>query len=116
MATQEKDPATLVEIMQQGQATQFWAELVSITQENIKMIDTQIITKTSLEPGHEGEELSEIDCDKLRDKRGAMEDLINLPSSIVKSNTRENTDDEEMDPYAKTSAELREPVKTDTDP
>lgn len=107
MADFDQTKASLIETMRAGIASQFWGELVKITTENIAMLEKQIITKRSLEPGHENEDLSDLEVDRLRDKRSALEDLINMPAEIIRESMREDAPEDEHDPYPKTVADLR---------
>lgn len=106
MADFDQTKASLIELMKAGMASPFWAEIVKITRENIAMLEQQIITKRSLEPGHTGEELTNEEVDRLRDKRSAMEDLINLPGTIAEELTREDLPEDDHDPYPKTTKDL----------
>lgn len=98
------DTASLIEIMEQGQKSHFWAALVKITQENIKMLETEIITKTNLQTGAE---LTNEEVDRRRDKRQALEDVINLPNEIIADSRHEDQEEESDDPYPQTSADVR---------
>ncbi len=91
--------AEMIELMRNGMSTQFWAQLVSITTENIKVLEAQILDKVSIEEGFEGEALTDAEVDRLRDKRSAMIDLMQLPETIIASLRVEDPEDEEMDPY-----------------
>lgn len=99
----EKDSASMIEIMRGGMSTNFWAELVSITRENIKMLETEIITKINIQTGAE---LTDEEVDRKRDKREAMEDLINLPQEIIDSSMKEDTEEESDDPYPQNKADI----------
>lgn len=108
MAT--KDPATLIEIMKSGMAQSFWATLVEITQENIDMLETEIITKTDIQTGRE---LTDAEVDRRRDKREAMQDLITLPEQIIKEHTREDVEEVSDDPYPVTIEDVARMDKPD---
>lgn len=107
MADFDPTKAGLIETMKAGMASEFWGALVSITRENIAVLEKQIITKLSLEPGHTGEVLTDEEVDRLRDKRSALEDLINLPETIVKDSTMEDAEEDDHDPFPKTTKDLR---------
>lgn len=101
------DKAQLIEVMQSGMATQFWAVIVKECETSIKFLEAQIISKVSLEPGHDGESLSEEECDRLRDKRKAMEDLMNMPQQMIADIMREDEPEENFDPHFHTVGEIR---------
>lgn len=94
----------MVEIMRAGMASRFWAELVVIMEENVKMLEEQILSKISLEPGHVGEVLTDEEIDRLRDKRSAMIELMSQPEMVIRSLIGEENGEEEddLDPYRKT--------------
>lgn len=102
----DQDKAALIEIMKSGMTSAFWGAIVSITRENIALIDKQIIKKESLEPGHTGVKLTDAECDLLRHKRDALEDLILLPQQIVSDATREDVIEDDHDPYPKSKKDL----------
>lgn len=102
-----QDKAQLIEVMKSGMATQFWAIIARECEVSIKFLEAQIISKTSLEPGHDGAELSEAECDRLRDKRKAMEDLMNMPQQMIADVMREDEPEDDYDPYFHTVGEVR---------
>jgi len=92
--------AEKIEILRAGQASQFWAILAEVTRENIEVLEAQILDKVSNEEGHENEPLTDLEVDRLRDKRSAMVELLALPSSMIAGMTREDSEaEEDLDPY-----------------
>lgn len=93
--------AEKIEILRAGQASAFWAILAEVTRENIEVLEAQILDKVSNEEGHENEPLSDLEVDRLRDKRSAMVELLALPASMISDMTIEDPEaDENFDPFA----------------
>lgn len=89
-----------IEILRTGMSTQFWALLCELSEENIAYLDEQIISKISLEYGDDGKQLTDLEVDRLRDKRSAMVELMLLPQRMIENLSKEGDNEEEdLDPY-----------------
>lgn len=87
----------LIEILRNGQTTQFWAELCAITQDNIEVTEAMILDKIDLN----GQAISDADVDRLRDKRDVLKELLDLPEVLIKELSVEDDEKEEnYDPFA----------------
>lgn len=78
------------------QAHEGWVLLRQTLEENVKLLDSQIITKLAID----GQILNDADCDKLREQRSVFQELINKPESLLSQLQRvEGTDEDDDDPY-----------------
>lgn len=105
---EEKKPdAAIVKILETGKASEFWGTMLAIMDQNVKYLEHQIITKTSLEQGSEGEPLTDEQVEILRFKRQAMKDLMNSPDTLISQLTVEQIPQEDLDPFYNSIEELR---------
>lgn len=104
---EQKTNTTLVKILETGKASEFWGALLAVMDQNVKYLEHQIITKTSLDDGHEGEPLTDEQVDHLRFKRQAMKDLMESPDTLIKQLTTERIPQEDLDPFYSSIEELR---------
>lgn len=87
-----------IEILENGKISPFWEQLCKITRENIVLLENQILEKESIETG---ETLTDVEVDRLRDKRSAMLELLDLPQALIDSIKNSQVDQvDELDPYA----------------
>jgi hypothetical protein len=77
------------------QATEGWALIVQMTNENIKIIEEQIITKQNVFGGA----LSDTDVDILRQRYAIYKEIIGLPARLVQQTKREGGTEPNDDPY-----------------
>ena len=101
MAKEQLSNEERIEILKTGISSQFWGLLQEYTQENIRMLEEQILTKLSLEQGHYDELLTDLEVDRLRDKRSALIDITQLPQVVIDSlrETSDNKEEDDLDPY-----------------
>jgi len=86
------------------QATQGWAIVVRILNENVKYLETLILDR--YDPISK-KELTDEEIDKMRYKRNITKELLDLPQNYIK--TLSETDGEEpveYDPYFKNTDEI----------
>lgn len=97
----------LKQVLTNGQASEFWGTMLRIMDENVKFLEAQIISKTSLEDGHEGEELTDSEVDILRYKRSLQKDLMECPTRMLEQMNREGIEVEDLDPFYRNVDEIR---------
>lgn len=78
------------------QATPGWAVILRICEGNIEALDQMIIEKKD-----GAEILTELEVDRLRDKRGYLKELMETPAAYIEKITQENVVPEDFDPYWK---------------
>lgn len=78
-------------------ASRGWLRLKFINEENARLLGMQILDKKSLE----GEPLDEEACDRLRDQRDAILEVMNFPEKVIERYQEANAPEEEddSDPY-----------------
>jgi hypothetical protein len=89
------DDARIMSSLISLQATEGWALIVQMTNENIKIIEEQIITKRNVFGGA----LSDTDVDILRQRYAIYKEIIELPSRLIQQTKREDGKQENDDPY-----------------
>ena len=74
-----------------------WKRLVFINQENARLLGEQVLNKRD----NEGEPLSEIECDRLRDQRDAILEFIEFPKKFISNYQEFHAPDieDDIDPY-----------------
>lgn len=72
-----------------------WHFLTQVFQENINFLEKQIIKKQD----ENGKALSDAQIDELRMKHAYLEELVNKPEYFVKSLSRTDSGQEDLDPY-----------------
>lgn len=87
-----------------------WMVLKEINENNIEFLDEQIIRKTD----PEGKPINEVDCDRLRDKRNYLEELMETPMKFIAKMKQDGQIPESFDPYFKSVGEIKE-VATNTE-
>ena len=103
----ENEKQNTIKTLEGGIATEFWALMVKIMQENIDFLGKQILSKESLEQGSEGDPLTDAEVDILRNKRNAQIDLMNCPTSMLEQLRAEDMPVENLDPYFDNVKDLR---------
>jgi len=68
------------------------------------VLDQQILDKRTMD----GEPLNDLECDRLRDKRGYLKEIGDTPQSILDRIRQDNNEPGDADPYPKTAQELIE--------
>lgn len=75
--------------------TEGWMLLRQTLEANMKVLDEQVLKKVGLD----GKELTEAQCDRLRDRRNVMDELIHKPEQLLKELSREDVEETSDDPY-----------------
>lgn len=83
------------------QATEGWAIMLKSMLENIEYLEECILSKMQ-----EGQELNDLEIDRLRDKRGFLKDLIDMPAKYAKKLEEGSATPENFDPYYKNVKDL----------
>lgn len=104
---ENQNTEVLRKILEAGTASEFWGSMLKIMDDNVKFLEAQIITKTSLEEGHEGEMLTDSEVDVLRYKRQLQKDLMECPSALLEQLNRNEIRNKELDPFYKDVEEMR---------
>lgn len=92
----EEEKSRIILAMQSLIISDGWRLLKQTFQANIDFLDGQIISKISSESG---EKLNETDCDRLRDKREVMTELLKKPDELLKTLQRVEQPEPDYDPY-----------------
>lgn len=80
-----------------------WQKLVQIMTDNEDLLKKQILDKKALD----GTALSNEECDRLRDRLADIEEIRTSPERYIKLLTsKEDSQDEDYDPYAKAGERL----------
>jgi|GEM_PF-5090669 hypothetical protein len=92
-----KNDAGIIADLQALFLTRGWNIVVDNHEKNIRLLEKQIIEKIDLD----GKPLSDQEIDRLRDRRGCMEDLINAPKEIIAALQKDDSEpeQEDFDPY-----------------
>lgn len=77
------------------QAHEGWMLLRQTLEANIKVLDAQIIDKTDID----GQPINDAQCDKLRDRRAVMHELVNKPDALLEQLQRVEQEEASDDPY-----------------
>lgn len=89
----------VVDALQSLQQDRGWQLLKQIFEGNIAVLEAAILKKISPDDGKS--ELSEADCDRLRDKLAYLEELLDKPNFLIKKLTQEQPETPDYDPYDK---------------
>ena len=89
----------VVDALQALQQDRGWQLLKQIFEGNIAVLEGAILKKVDPEDGKTT--LSEADCDRLRDKLGYLEELLNKPNLLIAKLTQEQPETPDYDPYEK---------------
>lgn len=86
----KQSEADIIASLQSLLADNGWEVLVNIFKANIEILEENILDRG---------ELSELECDKLRFKRGYLLELINKPKEIIEKLQSKPPDSPSYDPY-----------------
>lgn len=96
--TKKKQPEELTILtLQAGIASEFWGIIMQIAQANIVLLEKQIISKIDEETK---KSLSDLEIDRLRDKRGYLIELTKTPENYIELLRKKgNVAPTNFDPY-----------------
>lgn len=80
------------------QSTEGWALFVQTIQANIEVLNEQILSKRAIND-IKTPILTEVEVDKLRDKREIYLEIINMPNETVQRKMKMDDTEENDDPY-----------------
>jgi hypothetical protein len=87
--------------LQAMEATEGWAIMKKNTLDNIEYLEECILEKKQ-----DGMPLNDLAVDRLRDKRGFLKELVNLPEKFAKKLETGKASTEDFDPYFSDVKEL----------
>jgi hypothetical protein len=97
----EGEQLTALQVLE---ATQGWQIIVKNITDNIELLDRQILEKMN----DDGEPLTDLDCDRLRDKRGYLREIGTTPQTIMARLKMSVPGIDNGDPYPKSVNDLIE--------
>lgn len=101
-------PEDQIVYLEDLQSSHGWQIITRICEGNIEYLDKMIIKKKDSETG---EELTDKEVDRLRDKRGYLVELMETPKNFIEKLTQSNIPPEEFDPYYKDAKDIVEARK-----
>ena len=90
--------------LQAGMASELWGIIMQIAQANVSTLEAQIISKVVNEQSKT--EFSDLEIDRLRDKRGYLIELMKTPEKLIGKLQHSEITIEEFDPYYKTAKDV----------
>ena len=81
-----------------------WGVVCGIFKQNVEVLQTQIIKKID---GEMGRVLTELEVDRLRDKLGYLEEVIDTPTNYIHKLRKEKTVPVSFDPFFRSVDEMK---------
>ena len=89
----------IINALKSLQSDRGWLLLKQIFEGNIAVLEQAIMLK--IDPNDGKTPLNEADCDRLRDRRSYLVELLEKPQTIIESFKKPQTETPEYDPYDK---------------
>lgn len=103
------DPAEMNDLerltaLQVLEATTGWKIISKVIADNIELLNREILEKMD----EDGQPLNDLDCDRLRDKRGYLREIGTTPQTIMAKLKMNVPESDDSDPFPKTPQDLIE--------